>query len=79
MTMSRRVSLFLLAFGVWSWIIWPTFLGNIWADERSFDPSGAPTGFLVVHVVLTAASLLFGTTIGVLGWRGFAATRRKAA
>ena len=76
MTLSRRVSLFLLAFGVWSWIIWPTFLGNIWSDDRSFGPTGAPTGFLVVHVVLTAASLLFGTAIGILGARGFLATRR---
>jgi hypothetical protein len=71
--LTRRTSLLLLAFTVWSWIIWPTFLRNIWGDPRSFAPG--PTAFLIVHVVLTVASLLFGTAIGVLGWRGYAATR----
>ena len=70
MVLSRRSAGFLLAFGVWSWIIWPTFLRNIWGDDRSFAPSGGPTGFLVVHAVLTVASLAFGTAIGVLGYRG---------
>lgn len=76
MTLSRRTSLFLLAFAVWSWVIWPTFLRNIWDDPRSFAPGA--TSFLIVHVVLTAASLLFGTAIGVLGWRGYVAARRHA-
>ena len=70
MLLSRRVAGFLLAFGVWSWIIWPTFLKNIWNDDRSFAPGGGATGFLVVHALLTAASLAFGTAIGVLGYRG---------
>ncbi|MDQ1649055.1 MAG: hypothetical protein QOG60_1112 [Frankiaceae bacterium] len=70
MVLTRRVAGLLLAFGVWSWIIWPTFLKNIWNDDRSFAPGGGPTGFLVVHALLTAASLAFGTAIGVLGYRG---------
>jgi hypothetical protein len=68
--LSRRSAGFLLAFGVWSWIIWLTFLRNIWADDRSFAPSGGPTGFLLVHALLTGASLAFGTTIGWIGYRG---------
>jgi hypothetical protein len=73
--LTRRSAGFLLAFGVWSWIIWPTFLRNIWADDRSFAPGGGPTGFLVVHALLTAASLAFGTAIGVLGARGLKRSR----
>ncbi|SDD17676.1 SCO4848 family membrane protein [Actinokineospora iranica] len=76
MTLTRRASLFLLAFGIWSWVIWPTFLKNIWADPRSWT-DGAPTGFFVVHALLTAASLLFGTIIGVIGWRAWIARRRS--
>ncbi|OLR90521.1 SCO4848 family membrane protein [Actinokineospora bangkokensis] len=79
MELSRRTSLSLLAFGVWSWVIWPTFLKNIWADPRSFGAGGGWTGFLTVHVLLTAASLAFGTAIGVLGVRGYLAQRRKAS
>jgi len=71
MVLSRRWSAFLLAVAGWSWIIWPTFLRNIWADPRSF--SAGPTGFLIVHLVLVAASLGIATTIGVLGWRGWQA------
>lgn len=79
--LSRRVSAFLIAFGVWSWVIWPTFLKNIWNDPRSWQ-HGA-TGFFVVHAMLTFASLALGTAIGwigIRGWRGHPAgsSRRPA-
>lgn len=76
MKLSKRVSWFLIAFGVWSWIIWPTFLKNIWQDQRSWHDG--PTGFFLVHAVLTAVSLVLGTVIGVLGWRGWRAARRES-
>ncbi|MET1074601.1 MAG: hypothetical protein ABWY11_18285 [Umezawaea sp.] len=76
MKLTRAMSLFLVAFGVWSWVIWPTFLRNIWKDPRSWD-DGA-TAFFTVHLVLVVASLAFGTVIGVLGLRGLLALRRGA-
>ena len=76
MLMSRRVSGFLLAVGVWTWLIWPNFLKNIWKDDRSFD-DGA-TSFFLVHLVLVVTSLLIGTAVGVIGWRGWRASRRAA-
>ncbi|MCW2522827.1 MAG: hypothetical protein JWO63_1162 [Frankiales bacterium] len=72
--MSKRVSVFLVAFGVWSWWIWPTFLANIWKDDRSWDDG--PTGFFLVHLVLVVVSLVLGTIMGVLGVRGLLALRR---
>jgi hypothetical protein len=72
--MSKRVSWFLVAFGVWSWWIWPTFLSNIWKDDRSWNHG--PTGFFLVHLVLVVVSLTLGTIVGVLGIRGVLATRR---
>jgi len=75
--MSRRVSAFLLAVGVWTWVIWPRFGLAIWKDDRSFA-DGRPTSFLVVHAVLIAASLAIGTVVGVLGVRAFLAIRRPA-
>ena len=74
MKLSRAMSVFLVAFGVWSWVIWPTFLRNISKDPRSFD--GGPTAFFTVHLVLVVASLVFGTVIGVLGIRGLRASRK---
>jgi len=71
MLLSRRISAFLILFGVWSWIIWPTFLHNIWRDPRSWQDG--PTGFFAVHAALTAASLVLGSLIGWLGVRGWLA------
>lgn len=71
MLASRRVAAFLLATGAFQWVIWPTFLRNIWKDPRSFD-GGSPTAFLAVHVVLTVVSLALGTgvlAVGVRAWR----------
>ncbi len=73
-TFSRRTALFLLAFGVWSWLLWPAFFRNIWINEKAWA-GGSPTAFLYVHFVIAAVSLVLGTIIGVLGWRAFRATR----
>lgn len=73
-TLSRPVALFLLAFGVWSWLLWPNFARNIWLSERSWD-AGSPTSYLLVHLVIAVVSLLLGTIIGVIGWRGYRASR----
>jgi biotin transporter BioY len=69
MRISRRAAGFLVAFGVYSWIIWPTFLKNIWHDDRSWH-HGA-TGFFLVHLVLTVVSLALGTVVAVIGIRAF--------
>jgi hypothetical protein len=70
---SRRWSVFLAAFGVWSWVIWPTFLKNIAQDPRSFS-GDRPHAFFIVHLVLTVVSLVLGTAIGWLGIKGLRRT-----
>jgi hypothetical protein len=75
--MTKRVSWFLIACAVWSWIIWPTFLKNIWADSRSWHHG--MTAFFGVHLVLTIVSLVLGTVVGVLGVRGLLAARASGA
>lgn len=67
MVISRRVGWFLVGFGVWSWIVWPTFLKNIWHDGRSWHHG--MTAFFAVHLVLTVVSLALGSVIGLLGVR----------
>lgn len=68
--------MFLIGFGVWSWLIWPTFLKNIWKDSRSWHDG--MTGFFAVHLALTVVSLALGTAIGWLGVRGWRASRAAA-
>lgn len=76
LVLSRPVSAGLLLFGVWSWVIWLTFLKNIWADDRSW--SNGPTAFFLVHAVLIGVSLVLGTAIGWLGVRGLRAAGRRS-
>nr|WP_245598015.1 hypothetical protein [Haloglycomyces albus] len=78
MIMSRPVSLFLLLFGVWSWYLWITFVRNLVQDASglAFDDSGDPTSYFWVHLTLAVVSFVLGTIIGVLGWRGWRATRK---
>jgi hypothetical protein len=74
--LSRRWSLFLVGFGVWSWVIWVTFIRNVAHDPRSF--SGArPHAFFVVHFVLSIVSIALGSIIGWLGLRGLGMKRLR--
>jgi hypothetical protein len=74
--LSRRWAWFLLAVGVWSWIIWPRFAVAIWDDPRSWHGS-TPTGFLWVHALLIGMSLAIGTAVGVLGVLGLRKARSR--
>ncbi|GGZ19072.1 hypothetical protein GCM10010387_09660 [Streptomyces inusitatus] len=79
MKLSRPASWFLLAFGVWSWFIWVTFVKNLWQDGSglAFDGAGDPTGYFWVHLVLAITSLILGTAVGVIGLRAVRASRRE--
>lgn len=81
MKLSRSVSWFLAAFGVWSWFIWITFVRNLWRDGSglAFDDAGDPTGYFWVHLLLAVVSFVLGTAIGVIGLRGVRALRRGEA
>ncbi|WP_409183370.1 SCO4848 family membrane protein [Amycolatopsis sp. VS8301801F10] len=79
MRISRGTAIALFAFGIWSWIIWITFAKNLWASNQSWAADGSPTGYFIVHAVLTVVSFVLGTAIGVLGWRGIRATSRDRA
>ncbi|MER5599850.1 SCO4848 family membrane protein [Streptomyces sp. NPDC002265] len=76
MKLSRPVSWFLLAFGVWSLVIWVTFVKNLFKDTSglAFD-DGHPTAYFWVHLALAVASFVWGTVIGLIGLRGLRALR----
>ncbi len=78
--LSRGWSLFLIAAGVFNWIIWPRFALAIWNDQRAWSGSvghSSPTAFLVVHAVLIGTAVTVGTIVGVLGLRGFLAGSKR--
>ncbi|MFF3017163.1 SCO4848 family membrane protein [Streptomyces sp. NPDC057939] len=80
MKLSRTSSWFLLAFGVWSWFIWISFVRNLWKNGSglSFDTAGDPTGYFWVHLLLAVASFLLGTAVGVIGLRSVMTLRRES-
>ena len=80
MKLSRPVSWFLLAFGVWSWVIWVTFIKNLVKDGSglAFDDAGAPTAYFWVHLVLAVVSFVLGTIVGGIGLRGLRALRQTS-
>lgn len=82
MQLSRRWAAFLVAVGVWTWVIWPRFGLAIWQDPRAWRGGvvgqGTPTSFLWVHALLIATSLLVGTVVGILGVRAWRAARPRA-
>ncbi|GAB2777853.1 hypothetical protein GCM10027073_08040 [Streptomyces chlorus] len=77
--LSRPVSWFLLAFGVWSWIIWVTFVKNLVKDGSglAFD-DGEPTAYFWVHLLLAVVSFVLGTVVGGIGLRGLRALSRTS-
>lgn len=82
MVLSRGWALFLTGVGIWTWVIWPRFAVAIWKDPRSWSTGRVgefpATGFLWIHALLIAASLLIGTVVGVLGVRAWRAAGRRA-
>jgi hypothetical protein len=78
LVLGRPVSYFLLAFGVWSWIVWITFVKNLTADASglAFDHAGHPTPYYWIHLTLAVVSFLLGTAIGLLGLRGLRALKK---
>ncbi|GGZ52285.1 hypothetical protein AB0P12_21350 [Streptomyces subrutilus] len=80
MKLSPAASWFLLAFGVWSWFIWVSFVRNLWKNGSglAFDAAGDPTSYFWVHLTLAVTSFLLGTAVGVIGLRGVRAVRRAS-
>ncbi|MFJ5560151.1 SCO4848 family membrane protein [Streptomyces sp. NPDC093250] len=79
MKLSRPVSWFLLAFGVWSWIIWITFVNNLVKDSSGLAfEDGNPTAYFFVHLTLAVVSFVLGTVIGGIGLRGLRALSRTS-
>ncbi|MBD0745460.1 SCO4848 family membrane protein [Streptomyces sp. CBMA152] len=80
MKLNRPVSWFLLAFGVWSWAIWVTFVKNLWKDGSglAFDDAGHPTAYFWVHLTLAIVSFLLGTVVGLIGLRSVRQLRTES-
>jgi TRAP-type C4-dicarboxylate transport system permease small subunit len=75
------VSWFLVAFGVWSWIVWTTFVKNLWQDVSGLafhhGDHSSPTAYFWIHLTLAIVSTALGTAIGLLGLRSLRQLRQE--
>jgi hypothetical protein len=78
MRVSRPIGWFMVVFGIWSLVIWPTFMVNISEDPRSWGPTGGMTAFFTVHLVIAVVSFICGVAFGIIGVRAMLAFRRSA-
>jgi hypothetical protein len=67
--MSRRQSLLIRAFAVWTVYVWVTRMWNIWRDHA---PTHG-TGFKLVHTVLAVVSI----ALAVAAWRVVTQVQRR--
>lgn len=68
--LTRPISGFLLAVGVWNVLTFLDFARRLVAD------TGRPAGFYVAHGVLIVVNIAIGVTLLVIGYRGWRASRR---
>ncbi|MQA96316.1 MAG: hypothetical protein GEV11_17325 [Streptosporangiales bacterium] len=69
MKLSRPISVFLLAVGVWNVVTFLDFARRLVAD------TGRPTGFYVAHTTLIVVNIAIGVALIVIGYRGWRAAR----
>jgi hypothetical protein len=55
-----------------------TFVKNVANDPRSFT-GNRPHAFFIVHLLLSIVSIVLGTIIGWLGFRGLRVNRSRGA
>ena len=83
MKLSRRVSWFLTAFGIWSIWIWVTFFKNLWEDGEGLafihGDHSRPTEYFWIHATLALTSLILGVMVGWVGVRALRADRAATA
>ncbi|MCL2553671.1 MAG: hypothetical protein FWE15_24600 [Actinomycetia bacterium] len=83
MKLSRRASWFLVAFGVWSVIVWTTFVKNLWKDTSGLafhhGDHSSPTTYFWIHLTLAIVSFALGVVIGTFGVRSLRTLRRESA
>lgn len=83
MKLSRRASWFLVAFGVWSVIVWTTFVKNLWKDTSGLafhhGDHSSPTTYFWIHLTLAVVSFALGVVIGTFGVRSLRTLRRESA
>ncbi len=83
MKLSRRVSWFLTAFGIWSIWIWVTFFKNLWEDGEGLafvhGDHSRPTAYFWIHALLALTSLVLGVIVGWIGVRSLRGLRAEQA
>ena len=72
MSLPTPLALVLVVSGLWSILVWPSFLKEVMKSPRARDESGAPTRYLTTSLMKISSAMVFGLAVVVIGIRGLA-------
>ncbi|MCQ2001791.1 SCO4848 family membrane protein [Arthrobacter zhaoxinii] len=70
MVLSTPLALVLVIAGLWSILIWPSYLRDVLKSPRSRDAKGAPTRYMTLNLMKISTAIIFGLATLVIGARG---------
>ena len=69
MSLPTPLAIVLIIAGLWSILVWPSFLKDVLKSPKARDESGAPTRYMTVNLMKISSSMVFGLATIVIGVR----------
>ncbi|WP_146363525.1 SCO4848 family membrane protein [Arthrobacter yangruifuii] len=70
MVLSTPLSLVLVIAGLWSVIVWPSYLRDVLKSPESRDANGAATRYMTMNLMKISTAIILGLATLVIGVRG---------
>ncbi|KAD3515277.1 hypothetical protein GD627_13445 [Arthrobacter yangruifuii] len=70
MVLSTPLSLVLVIAGLWSVIVWPSYLRDVLKSPKSRDANGAATRYMTMNLMKISTAIILGLATLVIGVRG---------
>ena len=69
MSLPTPLALVLIVAGLWSILVWPSFLKDVLKSPKARTEAGAPTRYMTVNLMKISSAMLFGLATVVIGIR----------
>ncbi|MCQ1987808.1 SCO4848 family membrane protein [Arthrobacter sp. zg-Y844] len=70
MVLSTPLALVLVIAGLWSLIVWPSYLRDVLKSPQARDAKGSPTRYMTTNLMKISTAMVFGLATLVIGVRG---------
>ncbi|MCC3277255.1 MULTISPECIES: SCO4848 family membrane protein [unclassified Arthrobacter] len=72
MSLPTPLALVLIVAGLWSILVWPSFLKDVLKSPQARDENGAATRYMTVNLMKISSAMVFGLATIVIGIRALA-------